>query len=185
MLNCPIDLTLECNDQNNAALIDAWLASATATDACGTATVSHDYNAGNFSDGCGATGVLTVNFSATDACQNTSTINCSKTITIFDTTPPTVTCPPADLTLECANQDNATLIADWLALATATDACGTATVSHDYDAEGFSNDCGATGVQTVTFTATDECQNTASGLFRGRLKFWTRHHRRYLARRTT
>ncbi|MCK6694603.1 MAG: HYR domain-containing protein, partial [Thermoanaerobaculia bacterium] len=158
-VNCPDDLTLECNDPENGDLIAAWLASVTATDACGTATVSNDYDVDNFSDGCGATGSVTVTFSATDECDNTSTVNCVQTITIFDTTPPVVSCPPNDLTLECNDPENAGLIAAWLALASAEDACGTATVGNNYDADNFSDGCGATGAQTVTFTATDECQN--------------------------
>ena len=51
----------------------------------------------------------------------------------------------------------------WLASnggATATDACSGVTWSNDFDA--LSDDCGATGAATVTFTATDDCGNATS-----------------------
>ncbi|MBK8922691.1 MAG: HYR domain-containing protein [Saprospirales bacterium] len=160
---CPqADLTLECADPNNAALLADWLGSASATDACGGTTVSNSFSPNGFSDGCGNTGVQIVSFSATDACGNSSTANCSKTVSILDTKPPVVACPAADLTLECGNPDNPTLINGWLASATATDACGTATVSNTFSPTAFSDGCGNTGAQTVTFRAFDACQNSST-----------------------
>ena len=44
--------------------------------------------------------------------------------------------------------------------ATASDACSGVTWSNDYDA--LSDDCGATGSATVTFTATDDRGNASS-----------------------
>ena len=41
-----------------------------------------------------------------------------------------------------------------------SDACSGVTWSNDYDA--LSDDCGATGSATVTFTATDDCGNASS-----------------------
>src|SRR5690606_1873848 len=50
----------------------------------------------------------------------------------------------------------------WLALATASDVCGDVSIAHDYDPANFSDDCGATGSQVVTFTATDDCGLTST-----------------------
>ena len=44
--------------------------------------------------------------------------------------------------------------------ATASDVCSGVTWSNDF--EGLSDDCGATGSATVTFTATDDCGNNSS-----------------------
>ena len=46
------------------------------------------------------------------------------------------------------------------AAAAASDACSDVTWSNDFDA--LSDDCGATGMATVTFTATDDCGSSGS-----------------------
>jgi len=169
-LNCPAMLTIECDETMDLSVptnmtIANWLASATATDACGTPTVVNNYSPTAFTNGCGATGMQTVTFTATDGCNNTS--SCTAVIQIVDTTPPVITCPPT-LTIQCDDTLDLTvpanmLIADWLASVTATDACGgTITYDDNYSPTAFSEGCGATGSQTVTFTATDECGNTSS-----------------------
>ncbi|HSF88916.1 MAG TPA: hypothetical protein VLA46_05815, partial [Saprospiraceae bacterium] len=166
----PANLTLECNATGdftipNNTTINNWLLSATGSDACGTVVITNNYSATGYSDLCGATGVQVVTFTATDACGLTST--CTKTITIVDTTPPSITCPPANLTLECnATGDftipNNTTINNWLLSATGSDACGTVVITNNYSATGYSDLCGATGVQVVTFTATDACGLTST-----------------------
>src|SRR4029453_11502903 len=159
------DLTVECDGSSDpSGAIAAWLADnagATATDACGTVTWSNDYT--GLSDGCGATGIALVTFTATDECLNTSTTQA--TVTIVDTTDPLIdNTDTDDLTVECdGSSDPSGAIAAWLADnagATATDACGTVTWSNDYT--GLSDGCGATGTALVTFTATDECLNTST-----------------------
>ncbi len=68
-----------------------------------------------------------------------------------------------DATVECDGAGNAADLDAWLASnggASATDACSGVTWSNDFDA--LSDDCGATGAATVTFTATDDCGNATS-----------------------
>ncbi|MBT8231660.1 MAG: T9SS type A sorting domain-containing protein, partial [Bacteroidia bacterium] len=109
-------------------------------------------------DECGATGSVTVVFTATDECGNsTDTI---ATFTIEDTTNPVITTPPADLTVECDGAGNQAELDAWLdsfAGAVGEDLCGDATWSHNFTA--LSDDCGATGSAMVEFTLTDECGN--------------------------
>jgi hypothetical protein len=103
-------------------------------------------------DGCGATGSLTVEFIATDDCGNSSST--TATFTIVDTTDPTITCP-ANATVECGMS---TAPAD-TGTATGTDACGTVTITFsDSSVPG----CGNTEVITRVWTATDECGNPSS-----------------------
>jgi hypothetical protein len=88
---------------------------------------------------------------------NTSTFNFS---VAFDAEPPVLNVP-ANLTLQCKNSENAFNIANWLALATASDNVRLA------NPNGFFNNyapiaesCGAN--QTVLFTARDHCGFTAN-----------------------
>ncbi|WP_188605634.1 HYR-like domain-containing protein [Aquaticitalea lipolytica] len=111
----------------------------------------------SLSDECGATGSVTVEFTATDACGNTSKTNA--TFTIEDTTNPEIT-PAEDMTVECDGQGNTEALQAWLANnggATASDDCSDVVWSNNFDA--LSDLCGATGSATVEFTATDDCGN--------------------------
>ena len=157
-----MDATVECDGAGNAADIDAWLASnggAMASDACSDVTWSNDFDA--LSDDCGATGTATVTFTATDDCGNSSST--TATFTIEDTTAPAIDMAAMDATVECDGAGNAADLDGWLASnggAMASDACSDVTWSNDFDA--LSDDCGATGTATVTFTATDDCGNSSS-----------------------
>ena len=61
----------------DAAAVDAWAAAATATDNCdATVTVTHSYTMPT----AGCDQVITVTFSATDACGNTGTATATFTV---------------------------------------------------------------------------------------------------------
>ena len=155
VIKVPIDeLTMECLDPD---VVDAWTATASATDNCDVSvTVSASYNAP--ANNCSQT--VTVTFTATDESENSTTA--TKTFTVNDTTEPVVTAPAADLELECdQSADYSTLINDWLATASAADNCdGTVSVSNDFDVNDLSVACGSE--LTVTFSATDACENTGT-----------------------
>ena len=151
--------TIECNSADTTSALNAWLASnggATATDACSNVTWTNNFTA--LSDGCGATGTATVTFTATDECGNASTT--SATFTIQDTTVPVISTPATNLSVECNSSDITTDLLAWLANhggAIASDACSNITWTNNFS--GLSDGCGVTGSATVTFTATDECNN--------------------------
>src|SRR4030095_16711456 len=92
---------------------------------------------------------------ATDLCGNSAT--CSQTITVFDNTAPTLTCP-ANVTVQCANL----VPTPNIALVLATDNClGIATVSHVGDV--ISNQtCTNRFNITRTYRAIDQCGNSAT-----------------------
>jgi len=124
-LTVPAALTLECNGELNEQIITNWLNQATGADNCGTATITNS-GLGVIAEACGMTGVYTVTFTATDACDRAVTE--TSTVTIVDQTSPTITTPASDLILECTMDGDYTSAIDaWTATngdgATATDGC--------------------------------------------------------------
>jgi hypothetical protein len=124
-------------------------ATPTATDACGTATLTFDdvTTPGT----CANSKVVTRTWTATDDCGNHS--SASQTITVVDTTAPVISSLPAPSTIECP-------AAPAFATPTATDACGTATLT--FDDVTTPGTCANSKVVTRTWTATDACGNHSS-----------------------
>ena len=81
------------------------------------------------------------------------------TVTVDDTATPTLTAP-APLVIDCKNATAS--ITEWLGTATATDSCGTVSITNNYNAVKPANLCNHSGVVTVTFTATDLFGNAVS-----------------------
>jgi hypothetical protein len=143
----PADLTLECpaNTTTNATGV------ATAQDGCSAVTVSYSDVTTN---SCGGTKVISRTWKATDGCGNISTS--VQTITVRDTTPPTIT-SPANVTLDCP----ATTTTNATGVATAQDGCGSVTINYS---DAVTNNCGASKIISRTWTATDACGNVASAV---------------------
>ena len=143
-------------------LLTGWLnnnGGAEASDLCGEVSWSHDYgvNGNLLSDLCGATGAVTVTFTATDECGNSSST--SATFTIEDTTAPTIDCP-SDITLECNDTNNGAIVANWLNSVSAFDVCSDISISNDYSGLPA---CG--GTVTVTFTVEGNCDGQLVSLY--------------------
>ncbi len=160
----PVDIIADCGEivPSSDEQFEAWLADnggATAFDNCSDVTWTN--NSQGLSDLCGATGSETVTFTATDDCGNS--ISTTATFTIQDTTPPSIDEEAMDMTVECDGNGNVDALNTWLDSyggAMASDVCGSISWSHDF--EGLSDDCGATGSATVTFTVMDECENVST-----------------------
>ncbi|MGJ8593628.1 MAG: gliding motility-associated C-terminal domain-containing protein [Aquaticitalea sp.] len=156
------NLTVECDGNGNIGDLNNWLASqggASASDSCSGVTWTNNFN--EISNECGETGSASVTFTATDECGNTATA--TATFTIEDTTPPTIDTIATNLTVECDGNGNLDDLNDWLASqggASASDSCSSITWTHNFGE--LSNECGATGSASVTFTATDDCGNNAT-----------------------
>ena len=144
-ITCPTNRVLECpaDTGTNATGV------ATATDGCGFVTISYS---DRMTNGCGSTFVISRTWTAVDFCGNSN--SCVQTITVRDTRPPVLTCP-TNRVLECPadTSTNAT------GVATATDTCGSATVSYS---DVSSNGCGNTQVILRTWRAVDTCGNSNS-----------------------
>ncbi|MCT4629993.1 Ig-like domain-containing protein, partial [Winogradskyella sp.] len=131
---------------------------ATGADTCGAVTISgSDSEVAN----CGNTKIITRTWTVTDECGNS--VSADQTITVQDTTPPTIDNTNTDnIVIQCGVTPDGTLEA-WIANnagATASDTCGNITWSNDFGAN-TNVDC-ANGAITVTFTATDECGNASN-----------------------
>ena len=153
-LTCPPPVTVQCPFQNPPPNP----ASLTALDNCDTnPAVTHvtDVVTGGMQP---CNYVITRTYMAVDDSGNDTT--CEQVITVNDTLGPVITQPASNLTVECDGNGNLAQLANWLNThggGTALDNCSGVTWSHDFT--GLSDDCGATGSASVTFTATDACGN--------------------------
>ncbi|MBK8923822.1 MAG: HYR domain-containing protein [Saprospirales bacterium] len=169
-ITVPAPLVLDCGDINEtsdpAAQIDAWLATASATDNCDTdPELSHSFDISELNICAPATYTITVTWTANDACNNNTTK--TQTITVIpDTEKPSIAVP-APLVLDCGDinetSDPAAQIDAWLATATATDNCDTdPELSHSFDISELNICAPATYTITVTWTANDACNNNTT-----------------------
>ncbi len=143
MITCVPDKTVECGD--------AWTFDRPgATDLCGGTNVTITVTGTTTNAQCGNTFTATRVWTATDGCGNTS-LSCSQTVTVRDTTPPTITCPAA-ITVQCDGDVPTPNVAS----VTASDLCGPApTVEHVGDlSSGFNP-----RIIVRTYRATDACSN--------------------------
>ncbi len=162
-ITCPTDITVECIDD----VPEPDISTVTATDNCsGPVTVTH---VSDVSDGNTCPEVITRTYRATDSCGNF--VECTQTITVTDTTEPTINAP-TDLTLEGCDVSvitsslsySETLVAITLAEymaedgASATDNCGIDYIT--YIDESDAGSCPET--ITRTFTVYDLCGNFTS-----------------------
>lgn len=167
MLDAPAtDTLIECSITNQQVAIEAWLnnhGGAAATNYCSELVWSHDYP--GISNECGASGSAAVTFTATDECGEITT---NATLTIVDTSPPTIGLSATDIVVESNAQGNMQELNAWLSShggAQASDVCSQVNWTNNYTT--LSNDCGTTGSATVIFTATDQCgnSNTTAAVF--------------------
>ena len=152
MITCPANASYQCI----ALVPPAMPFTGSASDNCGGVTVTLDSDTNNGGTGCPASPlVITRVYRATDACGLSAT--CTQTITVIDTTAPTITCP-ADASFQCASQ----VPAPDVGLVSTADNCGGVTVTHVGDANNGGTGCSASPlVITRTYRATDACGNTA------------------------
>ncbi|MGB2135463.1 MAG: HYR domain-containing protein, partial [Flavobacteriales bacterium] len=141
------------NDPGNCSAVANWT-DATATDNCGIATITSDYNSG---DAFPVGSTTTVTFTATDIHSNTTTA--TFTVTVIDNEQPTISGMPANIT-QTADAGECEADVTWTA-PTAADNCGIATFSADAN----SGDAFPVGTTTVTYTAQDAAGNSTTSSF--------------------
>jgi hypothetical protein len=143
-ITCPANVTVNANTGQCYASGIA-LGTPTASDNCGTPTVSNNAPAQY------PKGVTTVTWTAQDTSGNTAT--CAQTVTVIDNQLPSITCP-ANVTVSTDSGQCYATVA--LGTPATSDNCGTPTVSNNAPAH-FNK-----GVTTVTWTVTDSSGNTAT-----------------------
>lgn len=146
VLSVPPDVTIACGDSADTALTGA----ATATDACDPAPMV------SFLDTtqpgvCPLVSVVIRTWTAIDSCGNQ--VSGTQRISLIDTVPPELTCPP-DVTVTVRPGRCSANVR--LGFATATDLCSEPTVCHNAPPR-F-----PIGVTYVTWTARDACGNTTT-----------------------
>jgi hypothetical protein len=148
-ITCPTNLTVQCD----GAVPAANFAGGSVIDGCDPSPVV-TFIGDMVSGSCPKTILRT--YRATDASNNFA--ECTQTITVHDTTPPSITCP-ADVTVTV---DAGLCTASGVSLGTpaVSDNCGVASVTSNAPA------VFPTGTTTVTWTVTDGCGNQATCLQR-------------------
>jgi hypothetical protein len=170
VINCPSNLVLECSTgANYVAQINAWIATATASDLCDmSVAITTDYNGVNVPPlSCTQSIGLVVVFTATDDCGNIAT--CSRTIYLDDSVAPVITTCPMERDIEGCGTDDITSPA----FSTTTAASSLGEFQGAPNGGATSDACGITSVTYIdvavgmcpivvsrTWTITDGCGNT-------------------------
>nr|MBX2828925.1 HYR domain-containing protein [Flavobacteriaceae bacterium] len=142
------NITIELDASGNA-FIDPSDIDGGSTDACGIASIS----ASNTLFSCGNVGSNTVILTVIDTSGNSD--NCSATVTVEDTIPPTVICQDISVQLDASGSAFIT-VAD--IDGGTNDACGLSSVTIDTN----TFNCDDLGANNVTLTATDIYGNVSS-----------------------
>jgi len=147
-ISCPGNITV--NNTANQCGANVTFA-ATASDNCGTANITYSPASGSFF----VVGTTTVTATANDGHGNTT--SCTFTVTVNDAQPPSISCPAnIDVDMDPGQCGAVVTFA-----ATASDNCGTASITYSPASGSFFN----VGTTTVTATANDGHGNTASCTF--------------------
>ncbi len=149
-ITCPTNITVSCT----GAIPAPDPGAIPTTENCGgMVTVSHLGDVIS-NQTCANRYIVARTYRATDLCGNSAT--CVQLITVYDQTPPSITCP-VNLTVSCSGNvpaPNTESVAS-------TDNCGTVTVQHIGDL--VSNQtCANRYTLTRTYRATDACGNSAT-----------------------
>src|SRR5207247_355004 len=154
-VTCPADTSANA-DATCQAAVPNILSGVTASDNCsgaGSIALTQSPAAGTMV----GLGAHTITVTATDAAGNNA--SCTTSFTVTDSTPPTVTCPPA--TSASAPSDRQAAVPNILSGVTASDNCSSAGTIALTQSPAAGTMVGL-GAHTITVTATDAAGNSAS-----------------------
>lgn len=151
-ISCGADVTQNTSGCSAALTV----APASATDACGVASLTNDFTGTADASGTYPVGTTVVTWTATDVHGNTAT--CTQNVTVSETAAPTITCA-ADVSASAADACDAAVTVTG---PTATDNCGNVTLTNDFTGTADASGTYPVGVTVVTWTATDDAGNTAT-----------------------
>jgi hypothetical protein len=147
LITCPVNVTIECDEST----LPSNTGMASATDICDPA-VTLTYDDQSSPGTCPQEYTISRTWIATDDCGNSTA--CVQTIVVEDTTPPVITCPTVVSPIECPATPG-------FGMATATDNCDPG-VSITFNDQTTPGACPQEYSVTRTWTATDDCGNTAT-----------------------
>jgi uncharacterized repeat protein (TIGR01451 family) len=152
VITCPANVTVQCNTSTAPAVTG----SATATDNCDISVIPTftDVTVGG---ACPQKLTITRTWKATDDCGNSST--CAQIIFVDDSTPPTITFCPPNVTVQCSSLTAPALTGS----ATATDICDASVIPTFSDVT-VAGSCPQKFTITRTWRATDDCGNSSTCL---------------------
>ncbi|MFH6945769.1 choice-of-anchor L domain-containing protein, partial [Flavobacterium sp. FlaQc-49] len=151
-----LDVTLQCSD--NDGLTTAQNQAPIATDNC-DGTITYTKVTGQLQKGsCGSTGTYTNTWTATDTCNNTSTVF-TQVITVQDTAVPTwiTQAGTLNVTLQCSDATGLTAAQNQAPAATAN--CSVVTYTKTSGTFVASEGCANAGTYTNSWIAKDDCGN--------------------------
>src|SRR5206468_3365593 len=147
-ITCPANTSVQC--YSSVPVADFTAGGGSTSGGCGTVTVAFvGDSATNGTSSCN--NVITRTYRATDS--NGNTANCTQTITVNDTTAPTIGSPGSNATIECPATPSFTA-------PTASDTCSGATVQ-DLGATTTAGTCANNYTSTKSWKAVDSCGNTS------------------------
>lgn len=153
----PEDLVIECGNEN-LSLIMAWINDYTVTEACQDFTVTNDWD-GMVPELCDATDIP-VTWTVTDGCGASSTATSNISVTADTAGPEFQNCPMAMTVNVDVDLCSANVI---YSAPVATDCNGVSSVL--LTSGPASGTAFPLGLNTIVFTATDECDNTSTCSF--------------------
>ena len=146
----PSDIMLS-NDADDCTAVHTWTAP-TATDNCGIASITSDYNSGHPFP----VGTTTVTYTVTDV--NGRAVTASFDVTVTDDQDPSISGTPSDIN-QTADSGDCEAVVTWTA-PTADDNCSATLSSTHNPGDSFN-----VGTTTVTYTATDAAGNSVQTSF--------------------
>ena len=150
--NCPTPLTINSTNVDGPMLMQDWIDSFMASDNCSVPTEEIQSGVIVPATLCNSEEEMNIEFYAEDACGLRDT--CIATITI-NKAAPEITCNN-NLNIQCGDDSNDMVIADWISTITASDNNGAViAVTNDFTQANFNDPCDNSVL--VTFTAIDRC----------------------------
>ncbi len=156
VIQCPANYS-GCPSGNYTPAVTGSATATAGSAICGTPIVTHSdviISTGS----CSGSKVVERTWTATDPNDATLVSTCVQTITLADTTNPTISNCPSNITVTGDAACNAAVT--WSA-PTVSDNCGSVNITPNY----YSGHTFSQGTTTVTYTATDDCGNTSTCSF--------------------
>lgn len=154
-INCPPNVTVVTDPDQNFATVTVELA--TATDDCGIASLTNDFNGTGDASGVYDIGTTVVTWTAVDINGNSTT--CTITVTVQDTEAPPIECPTVSDVEAPVDACEAEVT---IGVPVVTDNDGIASLINDYNGTDDASDTYPVGTTTVIWTVTDNSGNTNS-----------------------